>query len=276
MAMRLSSTEGRMKAKSVNSSSAEDITKLAKNLLDNPAVCRSSLNGKSASNDSFDFIENKSGVKIFEKNKIYDGVMILDFRTRGGGNDGTYFLSNDHGFTNVQIIFQRPGSKPNEGIIVKRFPLWVKLSGPNTIIDCGSVNLAHNSYWLRSFSVPQNISYQAGLVGMNTSSPALALDVRGQIRATNLANEELILGTDPVDRYRLSLEADRKFRVTQGGSGGTFQVRGLLPTDEIRPAGDVSCNTGSEGSMRYNSSTRRVELCVQTLTSAYTWIYFLE
>lgn len=276
LAMQLTSNESRVKSKSSNSSSAEDIAKIAKNLIDDPTVCKSILNGKSAKTGNFDFITNRAGDKVFEKNKIYDGVMILDFRTRGGGNDGTYFIGGDHGFTNVQILFQKPGSKPNEGVIVKRFPIWVKLSGPDTITDCGSVNFLHNSYWLRSFSDPQNINYQAGRVGVNSNSPTSTLDVTGQLRGMNQSSEEFILGSGPVDRYRIELLSSRKFKITQGVVGGVFKVRGLLPVEEVRPFSSVTCGASTEGSFQYNSGSNRVELCVRNLSSGYSWIYFLE
>lgn len=274
LAMQMSSNEGKMKSRSLNSSSAEDIAKIAKNLIDDPTVCKSILNGKKASKDSFNFITNRSGEKVFEKDKIYDGVQIMDFRTRGGGKDGTYFISNDHGFTNVQMLFQKPGSPPNVGVIVKRFPIWVKLSGPDTIIDCGSVNFAHNSYWLRSFITPQNINYQAGNVGINVPSPTETLDVAGQVRGANQSGEEFVLG-GPANRYRFEVLASRKVRITQGPLRGVIQVRGLLPTGETRPFNSGSCSSATEGALQYSPSNR-VELCVRNLGAGYSWIHFLE
>lgn len=277
MAMRLSSTESGSKAKTRNSSSADDLTQVIKNQFDDPRVCKRNLENKLPLGASFDFVENAAGVRVFEKNKTYEGVKIKDFLLRGGGNDGTFTVPGDYGFTNVEVVFEWNQSSSKVAVVKKRFPIWVKLTGANLIESCGSVNLLLNSFWLRSFTDPMNITYQAGNVGVNTSSPTLGLDVQGVIRASSTAGEPIILGEGPANRFRLELLVNKAFTLTElGASPGDVFVRGLITTRQVRPTGSVSCAAGTEGSTRYNTGIRRLELCVKDRGVGYTWIHFLE
>lgn len=277
MAMRLSSNEAVFKTKAKGTNAAEDITQVIKNQLEDPRVCRENLETNSAAASSFPKVVDQSGTTVFEKNKIYEGVIITDLRLRGGGNDGTYFVSGDHGFTNVEIFFSTPGAKPGAALVKKRFPIWVKLDASDRIETCGSINLMLNSLWLRSFTNPMNITYQAGSVGINTSSPTLMLDVQGPIRASNAAGDELLLNSSPTGDYRLTLLDNLPLTIKNNALPGDIVVRGLLVGDMVRPTGNIACNASSEGSTRYNTSNRRLELCVKNRSgSGHSWIHFLE
>ena len=275
--MRLSSNETGFKTKVKGTNAAEDITQIIKNQLEDPRVCKENLENNVAASSSFNKVVDRGGASLFEKSKIYEGVIITELRLRGGGDDGTYFVPGDHGFTNVEIFFTTPGAKPGDALIKKRFPIWVKLDLGNKIETCGSINLMLNSFWVRSFTDPMNISYQAGAVGVNTATPTSTLHVQGPIRASNPAGDELLLSSSPSGEYRLTLLDNLPLTIKTNTLPGDIVVRGLLVGGMVRPLGNIACNAASEGSTRYNTSNRRLELCVKNRSgSGHSWIHFLE
>lgn len=257
---------------------ASELTMVIRAQLEHPLACEHSLLGKNAASDTFTSIKDKNGNNRYEVGKEYSGLNLMSLTLRSGGNTGSFVVPSGPGFAQVELLFQKPKAQGTKETFLKRFPLWVRVDGSSRIERCNATNLSFSSLWIRSYTNPYDIFFQAGPVGINQGTPFPQLDVGGTIQARNVSGDVIAVGGEQNDRYRILLRRNLPFTVTHGGVPGDMVVRGLIPTQELRPNGSPNCSALSDvGGFRYNAGIGRLELCVANrFGTATEWIHFLE
>lgn len=144
-------------------------------ILADPDDCIASLGGKNAVNDT-----TVTKLKYKTTDKFIVG-------TPFGNNDlklSSYKISGYDAMASSAIltVFFEKKKLLGGGNISKKINLNVNLNGAGIITSCRSLATSSSELWERSSTIPSNIFYNAGKVGIGTNAPNTSLDVNGGIR----------------------------------------------------------------------------------------------
>ncbi|NBX66066.1 MAG: hypothetical protein EBQ96_03615, partial [Proteobacteria bacterium] len=112
-----------------------------------------------------------------------------------------------------------------------------------------------------------------GNVGIGISSPAVKLDVGGSARVTDGSSlqfggtDTTITGNSSTDLLTISTAGAERMRVTATGSvgiGDTSPSARLSVAGGVKIANHTTCGAGENGTIRYESTLKVMQLCVDT------------
>lgn len=148
-------------------------------ILSAPDNCTRSFQGQLPEGGSATLIKKEVGATFEDVYKV-DDQLPGNIRIRGYSLTRSFpNLATDEAI--LKINFSR-GKAAIKDDIVKMIKIIYKLDISSRILSCFAYNNANDSFWVQSLSVPENIYYQVGNVGIGTNNPRSRLEVNGSIK----------------------------------------------------------------------------------------------
>ncbi len=269
------SSRGQQESK-INSQS---LTTQIKGYLDNVDACRITLSGIDATvGGTVTEIKNKAGNTVFSVGKIYDGVTLVSMSVvPPDPTNGSYInLPARLGF--VDFMAKLKGKDSSGGIdVTKKLRVWImtQAAGSGVIAKCSSTSQATDTVWSRSYWDASNIFYDGGLVAtggpVGTNTQALTV-LNGKLQASTEDNKKIQIetaGGSASFKIRAMENIPVAFTNSETGEYADLYVAGLIPNSQIQVGPKpVPCTGSILGTIRFNTSINRVQVCSMVETTA--------
>lgn len=239
-------------------------------LLNNKTACRNSMNGKNASSGTVLSILDKAGAPKFSVGDILgtNQIKIVSMKLQDlpGLDDTVEVVPGDEGSTRLEIKFAQV--KEGSTVIRKTLNLFVFSEGASpttaTISDCFATLTGGGSFWIKDGTNADNIYYNEGFVGAGIQDPQFPLDVNGTIAVSNAGEAIELTGIPSQFEIRLS-NITKPLEFLVGAGAGTYadiKARDITAGSYIKLAASTgNCDGTNNGAIRYNSGTKKVEMC---------------
>ena len=237
-------------------------------LLTNKVACRNSMIGLNASSGSMTTLKDKDGNVKFEVGKVMgmNRIKIVSMKLQDlpGTDDTVEVIPGDEGSTRLELRFvqQKEGSVE----VRKTLNMFVNTLGTDaataTIEECFANVSAAGSLWLKDQTNPDNIFYDEGHVGMGVEDPRFPLDVRGTI-AVNAGGDVIEIGGDAAEFQLRVSDITKPFEFLNIATGGKADImaKNITVGSYIKLPSVGTCDTSNNGAIKYNSSSKQVEMC---------------
>ncbi len=258
--------------------------------------CSSSFAGRNASNtpagEITELLDGPGNVKYNLATKL-GNIQISSF-SLNDSDPMVEIVPNDKGDTYLFIGFDK-GNNTYSRNLTHKIKLTVNANASGEVIDCftssGSSGL---SMWSKNPNDVNEIHYSDGNVGIGIQDPAEALHVGGNIQASGALTSNSVSTTDinaatintsghanvggngsisgnldVSGRVRVGTNLDMQNKPIQNVGSltmeGNINLKGkdIININELRLNGAASagCNSSRAGSMRYNSTAKKMQFC---------------
>ncbi|MFL5785521.1 MAG: hypothetical protein ACJ76H_12975 [Bacteriovoracaceae bacterium] len=235
-------------------------------------ACKNTFANMMAASDSATVIKDKNGNVKFSVGTSMgsQGVKIssLSLVDVTGMDDAVEVKPGEPGSTRLVIKFTPVlSSQTSSYEVQKSINLFVLTTGTTTanatIKECYSLVNGGSLLWSKDPLNANNIYYKDGFVGVGIENPQTALDVGGPVAVTNGIHNVQMIGNSAQFNFILT-DITRPFEFLNNVSGGWADVQGrnFLVDSYIQLSSTADpCDATANGSIRYNSSTKQVEMC---------------
>lgn len=248
------------------------------NYLENVYACANTFSNPSPINASsggvVSSIRDKDNNIIIETNKTYDGVKITSMNLRPPrAGDGSMMNAANIGFLDLEVMFQRKEQAMGTKQMMKKLRIWVQTNAGGVITKCSSVTVSQDNLWRRSYWDASNITYQGGRVGAGGVVGAITRDLNvlnGKLRASTPNGDKITIeSASGTPSYKIAVQSNLPiaFRNSATAQGADIEVATLKVHDDIK-TGPVAetCSSLIRGSVRYNTSLNKMQVCAQVET----------
>lgn len=233
-------------------------------LLVNKKACTNSLKDVDATNGSFTVVKDKDGNPKYTVGEVIGlqrmKIVSMKLQDLPGLDDTVEVIPGDEGSTRLEVKFVQV--KEGSVEIRKAISIFVSTTTTGTIRECFASAAISGSLWLKNDVTPADIYYDEGFVGMGAEDPKYPLDVEGTI-AVNDGGDLIELGGDNSQfEFRVSdIAKPFEFANVATGTNADIRARNMTVGSYIKLTGVGACDASNNGAIKYNSSSKQVELC---------------
>lgn len=236
--------------------------------LNHKVACRKSLIGAVAASGDVLTIKDSDGNPKYSVGDVIgiNRIKIVSMKLQDlpGLDDTVEIIPGDEGSTRLEIKFAQ--DKEGSVEIRKTINMFVQTEGSlattATIRECYASVGGSGSFWIKEKTNPLNIFYNEGFVGMGVDNPNFPLDVGGTIAVTNGGDLIELGGNASQFELRVS-DVSKPVEFLNAATSGFADIKAgnIKAGSYIKLATTGDCDSASTGSIKYNSSTKQVEIC---------------
>lgn len=263
--------------------SLRDLTVDIRSVLSNPTACINTFNGKNLSSGTTTIttVKDAVGGDKFVADILYMGGL-LKFKSIVM----TEFIA-DTGYPNsgrvkLYIYADKTGEASGVQTVYHILSAHVDMNASKDILKCIAVGGLADSLWQLAPSDLNNIYFSTGNIGIGTNAPSASLEILGgnlklHPTVTGSAGNGAIVFTDTTGNSisRIYPDVGNNLNIGIAGlpSAVSLQTNGNVgignsPAAKLDVAGEIkiqssgtACSAVNEGSLRYNSVSKRMEFC---------------